>query len=378
MANDKKLIPYGRQIIEQDDIDAVVSVLRSDFLTTGPVVDQFERAVAKKTGAAYGVSFSSGTAALHGIMASLDLGEGDEVITTPITFAATSNSVLYVGATPVFADVNPRTLLIDVNDVNRKITSKTKAIIVVDYAGNPCEYEKLRATASEHRLVLISDACHALGAEYHGRKVGGLADMTAFSFHPVKHVTTGEGGMVVTNNAEYYMKLRRFRNHGICDDYKARESKKTWCYEIETLGYNYRLSDIQCALGVSQLNKLDVWVERRNKIARKYDLAFKDIDIVQNLETAPNSKNAYHLYVLKVPENKRSEVFSILRTDGIGVNVHYTPVYYHPLYKRLGYEKGICPVAEMTYEQIISLPIFPALTEEDQDFVISRVKNAIL
>lgn len=371
----KQWIPYGRQAVDESDIDAVVDVLRSDFLTTGPKVGEFEEVVAGYCGVRYGVAVSSGTAALHCCMYALEIGEGDEVIVPPITFAATSNSVLYQGGTPVFADVDSQTLLVDPASVESKITPKTKAIIAVDYAGQPCDWDELRAIADRHGLKLVADACHAIGAEYAGRKVGKLADMTVFSFHPVKHVATGEGGMVVTDDNQLADRARLFRGHGISSDFRSREESGAWFYEMVDLGFNYRLTDIQSALGISQMNKLDASLARRREIAASYDKAFADTP-VSPLELANDRSHAYHLYVVKVPQ--RDRVFSALREQGIGVNVHYIPVHLHPYYmQNLGTGEGLCPVAEAAYAEIISLPMFPALTDEEVAIVIDKVLEAV-
>ena len=371
-----KRLPYGRQQIEEDDIAAVVKVLRSDWLTTGPAIDAFEVAVARYVGAEHGVAVSSGTAALHAAMYGLGLGPGDEVIVPPMTFAATANAAVFVGATPVFADVDADTLLIDPAEVGRKITSRTKAIVAVDYAGQPCDYEALRPIAAKHGIALIADGCHALGARADNRCVGSLADMTAFSFHPVKHITTGEGGMVTTDDAGFAQRMRTFRNHGITTDHRQRTERGMWFYEMADLGFNYRISDFQCALGHSQLNKLDVWISRRQEIARRYDAAFAGTSI-SGLKTREGISHAYHLYVIRVPRN-RQEVFVRLRDAGIGANVHYIPVHLHPFYgERFGYGPGLCPVAEAAYQQILSLPMYPAMTDDDVDYTVDCVFEAI-
>jgi len=371
-----KFIPYGHQCVEEDDIKAVVDVLRSDWLTTGPAVDAFEKAVAEFVGAEYGVAVSSGTAALHTAMYAVGIGPGDEVIVPSMTFAATANAVVFQGAAPVFCDVDTDTLLINPNLIETKINSRTKAIIAVDYAGQPCDYDALRDIADRNDLVLVADACHSIGAEYKGRKVGVLADLTTFSFHPVKHITTGEGGMVVTNNPEYCKRMRRFRNHGITLDHQQRAEKGAWFYEIVDLGYNYRITDFQCALGMSQLNKLPDWIKRRQEIASRYDKAFEDLTMVEPLGVASYVSHVYHLYVIKLRDIDRDKVFSSLRAAGIGVNVHYIPVHLHRFYcERFGTKEGNCPVAEAVYKQILSLPMFPAMTDEDVGAVISTVKK---
>lgn len=370
------MIPYGRQTIEEDDIQAVVDVLRSDYLTTGPSIAEFEKAVCDYTGAKYAVAISNGTAALHAACFAAGIGPGDEVITTPITFAASANCVLYCGGRPVFADIDPETYNIDVEDIERKITDKTKAIIPVHLAGQPCDMDAIHQLARKHGLIVIEDGAHALGSEYKGQKIGGLSDMTTFSFHPVKPVTTGEGGMIMTNDEALYQRLKLFRSHGITrePDLLTRNDG-SWFYQQLDLGYNYRITDIQCALGVSQMKKLDRFLARRREIARRYDRAFSQIDGITIPKQLENTNSGWHLYIIQV-EN-RKEVFENLRDKGIGVNVHYIPVYYHPYYQEHGYENVSCPVAEQVYQHIISLPIFPGLTDEQQDYVIEQVKAQI-
>jgi perosamine synthetase len=373
------MIPYGRQWLDEDDIQAVVEVLRSNFLTTGPKVVEFERAFAQFVGAKEAVALSSGTAALHAAMYALGIRPRDEVILPPMTFVATANSVVYQGGTPVFADVDRDMLLLDPSQVEEKITSRTKAIISVDYAGQPCNYDILQKLAKKHSLALVDDACHALGATYKGSRVGSLADLNVFSFHPVKHITTGEGGMVTTSDSELANRMRVFRNHGITNDYHQREKQGSWSYEMVDLGFNYRLTDIQCALGVSQLKKLPEWIEVRNQIARKYDEAFTGIDELEPLHVSEGVKHAYHLYVVRLRKDlDRSEIFKNLREIGIGVNVHYIPVHLHPYY-RASFETdlGLCPMAEEAYEKILTLPIFPSMSDEDVDFVIQSVRKVV-
>jgi len=375
------LLPYGHQCIDEGDIKAVVDVLRSDWLTTGPKVAEFEKRFAEMVGAKYAVAVNSGTAALHAAAFAAGIGPGDEVITTPMTFAASANCVLYCGGRPVFADVEADTLLLDPSSVESKVSPKTKAIIAVDYAGQPCDYDALKKLSDEHGLILIADACHALGATYKNRKVGTLADMTVFSFHPVKHITTGEGGMVVTDNPDFAVKLRAFRNLGITTDHRQREANGSWFYEMAELGYNYRLPDINCALGLSQLKKLDKFVARRRQIAALYDSAFADIPALFPLAQRDDRKSSYHLYVVRLNLSKlnanRQQVFGALRAENIGVNVHYIPVYWHPYYNKLGYGKGLCPVAEKAYEEIVTLPLFPAMSDRDAEDVIRAVKKAL-
>jgi perosamine synthetase len=373
-----KFIPYGHQCIEEDDIQAVVEVLRSDWITAGPAVDAFEEAVAEFVEAEYAVAVSSGTAALHTAMYAIGVGPGDEVIVPSMTFAATANVVVFQGAAPIFCDVDAETLLINPDIIEQKISSASKAIIAVDYAGQPCDYDALREIADRNKLVLVADACHSLGAAYKGQKVGTLADVTVFSFHPVKHITTGEGGMIVTNNSKYRRRMVMFRNHGITTDHRQRTEEGSWFYEMVDLGYNYRITDFQCALGMSQLKKLPVWIKRRQEIASKYDRAFNGLGAVEPLAVTSNVSHVYHLYVVKLRDIERDKVFASLRAAGVGVNVHYIPVHLHRFYReRFGTREGMCPVTEAAYRQVLSLPMFPAMTDEDVDFVISAVKEAV-
>ncbi|GAB4407547.1 MAG: UDP-4-amino-4,6-dideoxy-N-acetyl-beta-L-altrosami ne transaminase [Anaerolineae bacterium] len=377
------LIPYGRQQINQNDIEVVVQVLRSDWLTTGPWVAEFECAFADFVGTQEAVAVSNGTAALHAAMYALKIGPGDEVIVSPMTFAATANCVLFQGGTPVFADVEPSTLLIDPTAVEAKITPRTKAIIAVDYAGQPSDYHTLQIIASRHHLALVDDACHALGGSYQGRPVGSLADLNTFSLHPVKPITTGEGGVITTQNSELAQRMRTFRNHGITSDHRQREAQGSWFYEMVDLGYNYRLTDFQCALGLSQLRKLPDWIAKRQEIAQQYTTALANLPAIQPLQVRSNVSHAYHLYVIRLDLSRlrvtRTEIFSALRAEGIGVNVHYIPVHLHPFYRqRLGTGPGNCPVAETAYEQIISLPIFPQMTTKDVEDVITALHKVVV
>jgi len=375
-------IPYGRQSITQEDIDAVVDVLQSDWLTTGPKVGEFEQQFAETVGARHAVAISNGTAALHAAVYACGLGPGDEAIVPAMTFAATANAVVFQGGTPVFADVDAEALLIDPDDVRRKITPRTRAIIAVDYTGHPCDYDALRAIADEHRLALIDDAAHALGGRYKERPVGTLADLNTFSFHPVKHVTTGEGGMISTNDDAFAQRMRTFRNHGITTDHRQREIKGAWDYEMVDLGYNYRITDFQCALGIVQLSRLPASIERRRAIARRYDEAFAGISMIEPLAVRHEVDHAYHLYVVRTggagSTTTRSEVFRALRARGIGVNVHYIPVHLHPYYRnRFGTGPGMCPVAEAAYERILSLPMFPTMADDDVEIVIDACLKAV-
>jgi perosamine synthetase len=376
------LLPYGRQDIDQDDIDAVIEVLKSDWLTTGPKVDAFEQAFCDFTGAEHAVAVSNGTAALHTAVYALGIGPGDEVIVTPMTFAASANCVLYQGGTPVFADVDPETLLIDPAQVEAKVTEKTKAIIAVDYTGQPCDYDALQAIADRHGLAIIDDACHAIGGSYKGRAVGTLADLNTFSFHPVKHFTTGEGGIITTESADFAQAMRVFRNHGITTDHRQRAKSGAFFYEMTDLGYNYRLTDIQCALGISQINKLHERVERRQQLAAMYDAAFAGIDYVKPLVVRPEVSHGYHLYMVRFDTGAlgmdRAAVFSALRAENIGVNVHYIPVHLHPYYqKTLGTGPELCPAVEAAYEQLITLPLFHQMNEVDLDDVVTAIQKLV-
>jgi len=368
----RKNIPYGRQVIDEQDIEAVAAVLRSDWLTTGPSVHNFESTLSCYVGVKYGVAVSSGTAALHCAMYAIGISPGDEVIVPAMTFAATANAVVFQGGTPVFADVDPETLLIDPVQAEGLVSQKTKAIIAVDYAGQPCDYVKLRSIADKHGLALIADACHALGAECLGRRVGSLADITLFSFHPVKHITTGEGGMAVTDSDNFSSKMRLFRNHGISTDFREREKIGSWHYEMVDLGYNYRMSDIQCALGISQLQRLPFFLQRRREIATMYHKKIAENYNVKPLGVHFGRQHAWHLFVIRLSNTvSRSHVFQEMRSSGIGVNVHYIPVHLHPYYqKHCGTSKGMCPNAEEAYQHILSLPIWPGMSDADVESVI--------
>jgi perosamine synthetase len=375
-------LPYGRQTIDDGDVAAVTATLRSDWLTTGPKVAEFERALAAVAGTSDVVAVSTGTAALHAAMYALGAGPGDEVIVTTMTFAASANCAAFLGATPVFVDVDPETLLIDPRQVEARITPRTKAVVAVDYAGHPCDYDALEAISRRHGLALVDDACHAIGGSYRGRPVGSLALMSTFSFHPVKHVATGEGGAIATSDGELARRLRLFRNHGITTDFRERAAQGAFAYEMVDLGYNYRLSDIQCALGITQLAKLPASVARRQAIARQYDEAFQQMPAVKPLCVRGDVSHAYHLYVVRLDLEDltadRAAIFRALRAEGIGVNVHYLPVHLHPYYQnKFGTGKGLCPVAEAAYERILSLPMFPAMSDGDVADVVAAVLKVI-
>lgn len=370
------MIPYGKQTIEQDDIQAVVDVLKSDFLTTGPKIAEFEQTVADYVGAKYAVAISNGTSALHAACFAAGIEQGDEVITTPLTFAASANCVLYCGGTPVFADVDPKTYNIDPEDIQRKITDRTKAIIAVHLAGQPCDMDAIHSIAREHGLIVIEDGAHALGSVYKGKKVGSMSDMTTFSFHPVKPITTGEGGMIVTDNEDFYKKMILFRSHGITrDDSMMTRNDGPWFYQQFNLGYNYRITDIQCALGCSQMKKLDRFLARRKEIVARYNEAFADCDNIITPYQLSDTESGWHLYIVQVKKCDRRQVFENMREKGIGVNVHYIPVYMHPYYQEHGYENVHCANAEEIYSHIISLPLYPGLTSEQQDYVIDTLKS---
>lgn len=364
-------IPYGRQSIDGSDERAVLESLRSDWLTQGPKVPEFEKALAAYCGAKHAVAFANGTAALQAAYAAIGLKDGDEFITSPLTFAATATAGLWQGARPVFADVDENGNL-DPKACERALTPRTKAIVPVDLAGRPADLEAFRSLAARKGLRLVEDACHALGADLKGRKIGSWADLTVFSFHPVKSITTGEGGAVLTDDATLRDVMERFRAHGIVRG-------QDWEYAVEEQGLNYRLTDLQAALGLSQLQRLDDFIAKRRAIARRYNEALADLE---DLETPPGTieGSAWHLYMIRLKGRAaglRREVFRALRDAGIGTQVHYIPVYWHPLYQRLGYAKGLCPKAEALYGRILSLPIYPTLTEPQQAEVIAAVRAAL-
>lgn len=378
----KTVLSYGRQTIDEEDIQAVADTLRGDYLTTGPKVKAFEEAVAKYVGVKYAVAVSNGTAALHVACLAAGIGKGDEVIVTPMTFAASANCVLYCGGIPIFTDIESATGNIDVSKIEEKITDKTKAIIAVDFTGQSVDIDKIKEIAEKHNLIIIEDGAHALGSEYKRAKVGTNSDMTTFSFHPVKPVTTGEGGMIVTNNEKLYNNLILFRSHGITrDEALLNENHGPWYYEQLELGYNYRLPDINCALGLSQLNKIDDFIERRREIVKKYNEEFGKLEELEAPYEHEYSNSGWHIYVIKLNLDKltvgRKEIFEALQKENIGVNVHYLPVYLHPYYKRLGYKAGLCVESEKYYNRIITLPLFPSMNEQDVVDVVTAVKKVI-
>lgn len=371
-------LAYGSQWLDDKDVEAVVETLKSSFITQGPMIEQFEQKVANYVGAKYAVAFMNGTAALHAAYYAAGIRQDDEIITTPITFVATANAALYLGAKPVFSDIDEKTYNLDPQKIESKLTSKTKAIVSVDFTGQPVDYAAFREIADRHGLVYISDGAHSLGAEYKGKPVGTQADMTMFSFHPVKPITTGEGGIIVTNNETYANKLRLFRSHGITRE-EMKKDDGPWYYEMVELGMNYRMTDIQAALGVSQIEKIDSFIQRRREIANEYTKAFQELKGVTLPFQLEGTESGWHIYMLKWNLNEfrvgRKEIFEALRAENIGVHVHYIPVHTQPYYQQLGYEVNICPVAEKWYEEVITLPIFPKMTDEDVADVITAVKK---
>lgn len=377
-----KFIPYGHQCIEEDDIQAVVEVLRSDFLTQGPKVKEFEDLLAADCGAKFAAVFSSGTAALHGAYFAAGLGSEDELITSPITFLSTANAGFFLGGHIVFVDIESDTGNIDAGLVEPAITSKTKAIVPVHFAGHPAELERISGVARGHNLIVIEDACHALGAKYLDTTIGDCkySDMAVFSFHPVKSITTGEGGAVLTNNKEYYEKLVMFRHHGVtkADSAFVNKGKDTgrWYYEMQHLGYNYRLTDIQCALGISQLKKLDAFIRKRRQIVNAYDRAFKGNPFFDLPVERSGVESAWHLYVIRLKDEYRrnkAEIFHQLRDRSIGIQVHYIPVHLQPYYQQLGYEVGLCPNAKDFYKREVSIPLYPTMSATDIDYVVKNI-----
>lgn len=380
---DTKLF-YGHQCIDENDVKAVSEVLVSDYLTCGPKVSELEEKIAAYCGCKYAVAVSNGTAALHCACIAAGLKPGDEVITTPLTFAASANCVLYVGATPVFADVNPETYNIDPESIKAHITDKTKAVIAVDFTGQCVENEKIRAICDEYNLIFIEDAAHAIGSSYKGKKVGSLADMTCFSFHPVKTITSGEGGAITTNNEEFHKKLVLAHTHGITHDEDLMEDaphEGPWYYEQISLGYNYRLTDIQSALLISQLEKLELFKKKRQEIVKKYNDAFSQIPEIIVQKEIPESDTCRHLYIIRLNLDKlkctRREFFDAMSAENIQCQVHYVPTYLFPYYRHLGYKEGLCPNAEEIYKGILSIPLYPTLSEKDTDDVIEAVKKIV-
>jgi perosamine synthetase len=376
-----RMLPYARHSVDAGDIEAVVRVLRSDWLTTGPSVAAFEATFARRVGARFAVAVSSGTAALHAAVFAAGIAPGDEVIVPPMTFAASANCVRYQGGSVVFADVRPDTLTLDPMRMEDALTAHTRAVVTVDYTGQPSDLDEINALAARHNLVVIEDAAHALGATYRKRPVGSLAHLTTFSLHPVKHITSGEGGVISTDDPELAVRLRLLRNHGVTSDHRQREAAGSWFYEMVELGYNYRLTDFQCALGEKQLEKLSAWIARRREIATLYTAAFRTIPEIEPPTVLPDRESAWHLYTVRFRlEHLRAgrlELFRALRAENIGVNVHYIPVPWHPYYQGLGYTKGQWPVAEGAYERLVSLPMFPAMRDQDVDDVVAACTKVV-
>ena len=372
-------IPYGHQWIDEDDIEEVVKVLRSDWITTGPKIEEFENALCKYIGCEYAVAVNSGTSALDIAVQSMGLPDGSEVITTPFTFVATSNAILYNNLKPVFADICSDTFNIDPEEIRKKISRDTRAIIYVDYAGQPCDIKAIKEIADEFDLYLIEDASHAIGAEYEGTKVGNFADLTIFSFHPVKHITTGEGGAVVTGDEELYERLLLLRNHGIDKDAQNRYGPDaSWAYDMKYLGRNYRITDFQAALGVSQLKKLDGFIRRRVEIAEIYNEAFEDLPEIETPVVKPHVKPAWHIYTVLLDSINRNEFFRKMRERNIGVNVHYIPVYHFSYYrKHFNFNPKDFPVTEEVFNRIVTLPLFPKMEDEEVTYVIDTIKEMI-
>ncbi len=374
----KKFIPYGHQWIDEQDINQVVRVLRSDWITQGKKIEEFEKAVAKYCGAKYAIAVSSGTAALYAAYTAAGIGSGDEVITTPLTFVATANAVVFCGGKPIFADIQADTLNINPKEIEKRITKKTKAIAPVDFAGHPCDYEEIRKVAKKYNLLTIEDAAHALGSEYKGQKIGSFADFTILSFHPVKTITTGEGGMILTNNRRFYEELKIIRNHGII----KKPQQGGWYYEIKKPSSNLRITDFQCALGLSQLKKIGSFIKRRREIVAKYNEEFQDIKEITTPKEQNYVKSAWHIYPIQLRLEKlkttRKEIFNALRRNGLGVQVHYIPLHLQPFYaEKFGYKKGDYPLAENYYERTITLPLFPKMTDEEVKYTVKKVKKVI-
>ncbi len=379
----KEKLYYGKQWIDEDDVKAVAEALTDDLITCGPRVAALEKKLCEVTGAKFAVAVSNGTAALHCACIAAGIGAGDEVITSPITFAASANCAVYVGATPVFADIDPETYNINPDSIEAHITDKTKAVVAVAYTGQSVEYDRIQKICDKHGLILITDAAHAIGTKYNGQPVGSIGDMTCFSFHPVKTVTSGEGGAITTNDPELYRKLRLASQHGIVrnPDDLVHESDGAWYYEMQELGFNYRLTDIQSALLISQLDKLQKFSDRRKEIVNKYNEAFKDVPEIIVQKEIPESDTTRHLYVIQLDLDKlkctRREFFDALSAENVQPQVHYVPVYFFPFYEKRGYNKGLCPEAEKLYNGMMSIPLYPLMTDSDVDDVITAVKKVV-
>lgn len=387
----KKPIFYGHQTIDEDDIKAVVNVLKSEYLTCGPEVEKLEQKLCMVTGAKYAVTVCNGTAALHAACYAAGIKSGDEVITTPLTFAASANCILYMNAIPVFADIDPTTYNIDPKSIEEHISEKTKAVIAVDFTGQAVELDAIRSICNKYHLVLIEDAAHSMGTKYNGKFVGNIADLTTFSFHPVKTITGGEGGAVLTNDANFYQRLSLFRNHGITRNIKLmnfeeqyediREGIGGWYYQQIELGYNYRITDIQAALITSQLDKLRIFKQRRREIEEQYNQAFESFPGIILQKNIPQSETVKHIFIIQLDIDKlsvgREEIYDALKAENVCCNVHYIPVYFFPYYKKLGYSQGMCPYAEALYKRILTIPLYPAMSKEDVNSVIAAVKKVV-
>ena len=379
-----KAIPYGHQHITDEDIQAVIETLKSDYLTQGPKIIEFEQAFARYVGAKYAVAVSNATAGLHLAATALQVRSGDKVIVTPITFAASANCIRYCNGMVVFCDIDPDTYLMDIKKLRRLLEtnppSTFKGIVPVDFAGYPHQMEEFRQLADEYGLWILEDACHAPGGYFidsNGEKQfcgnGKFADVTVFSFHPVKHIATGEGGMVTTNDKELFDRLSLLRTHGITKNPAClHENHGGWYYEMQELGYNYRLTDFQAALGLSQLKRADEGLKRRQKIAVRYNEAFKRIADIQTPYASPDVFHAYHLYIIQVPD--RLDLYNYLHENGIYAQVHYIPLHLMPYYREQGNKPGDLPVAEKYYSRCVSLPMFPTLTDEEQEYVIKKIE----
>lgn len=370
-------IPYGMHWIDEEDINEVANVLRSNWITTGPKIKEFEDVLCAYIGCRYCAAVNSGTSALDIAVQSLDLPEGSEIITTPFTFVATSNAIIYNGHRPVFADICHDTFNIDPEDIRRKITKNTKAVIYVDYAGQPCDIREIKEIADEFDLYLIEDACHAIGAEYNNKKIGNFADLTIFSFHPVKHITTGEGGAVVTDNKEMYEKISLLRTHGIDKNTMDRFGPDaSWAYDMKYLGRNYRITDFQAALGISQLKKLDGFIEMRTELASMYNERLRDIDFISLPVVKNNVRHAFHIYTILLDKSvNRDEFFKYMKAASIGVNVHYIPVYRHSYYvDNFDIDRNDFPVTEDIFKRIITIPLFPRMGQDKLEYIVKIIK----
>ena len=375
------VLPYARQTVDETDIQAVTEALRSDWLTTGPLVRAFETAVGSLVEAPHAVAVNSGTAALHAAVFAAAIGPGDEVITSALTFAASANAVLYQGGVPVFADIRPDTLNVDPEEVEARSTPRTRAVIPVDFAGQPADLDALREIARAHDLILIEDAAHALGASYRGRRVGAIADLTTFSFHPAKLITTGEGGMVTTSRDDFAARLQRFRNHGLETDFRERAARGAPYSAMVDLGYNYRLTDLQSALGLSQLARLEQFLKRRSDIAERYSAALATVPEISVPRVERDVRHAWHIFPILLDLDRlaadRGTVLAALRAENIWATVHYVPVYWHPHYQALGYRRGLCPRAESAYERLLTLPLFPSMTDCDVENVLTALRKVV-